>query len=59
MASYDFDSDCPPLFKCTNYFLWQEEVECYIHHEGLDLWEIIVKCPIVIEKSKDEYAEDD
>jgi len=20
MASYDFDSDCPPLFKGTDYF---------------------------------------
>ena len=59
MASYDFDSDCPPLFRGTNYFLWQETMERYIKHKGLDLWEIIVKGPIVIEKSEDEYAEDD
>ena len=59
MANYDFDSDCPPLFKSTNYFLWQETMERYIKHKGLDLWEIMVKGPIVIEKSEDEYAEDD
>ena len=59
MASYDFDSDCPPLFKGTNYFLWEEAIEHYINHKGLDLWEIMIKGPIVIEKSEDEYAEDD
>jgi len=59
MASYDFDSDCPPLFKGTNYFLWQETIELYIKHKSLDLWKIIVKGPIVIEKSEDEYTEDD
>ena len=59
MASYDFDSDCPPLFKGTNYSLWQETMELYIKHKSLDLWEIIVKGPIVIEKSEDECIEDD
>ena len=59
MANYDFDSDCPPLFKGTNYFLWQETMERYIKHKGLDFWEIMVKGLIVIEKSEDEYAEDD
>ena len=59
MASYDFDSDCPPLFKGANYFLWQETMEHYIKHKGLNLWDIIVKGPIVIEKSEDEYAEND
>ena len=59
MASYDFYSDCPPLFKGANYFLCQETMERYIKHKGLDLWDIIVKSPIVIEKSKDEYAEND
>ena len=34
-------------------------MERYIKHKGLDLWEIMVKGPIVIEKSEDEYAEDD
>ena len=59
MASYDFDFNCPPLFKCTNYFLWQETMERYIKYKGYDLWEIMVKGPIAIEKSEDEYAEDD
>ena len=59
MTSYDFDSDYPPLFKGTNYFSRQETMERYIKHRGLDLWEIIVKGPIVIEKLEDEYAEDD
>ena len=34
-------------------------MERYIKHKGLDLWEVMVKGPIVIEKSEDEYAEDD
>ena len=34
-------------------------MKLYIKHKGLDLWEIMVKGPIVIEKSKDEYIEDD
>ena len=34
-------------------------MELYIKYESLDLWEIIVKGPIVIEKSEDEYTEDD
>ena len=59
MASYDLDSNCPALFNGSNYFLWYETMERYIKRKGLDLWEIIVKGPIVIEKSKDEYAEDD
>jgi len=59
MASYDFDFDCPPLFKRTNYFLWQETMEHCINYKGLDLWEIMVKGPIVIKKSEDEDAQDD
>ena len=31
----------------------------YIKHKVLDLWEIMVKGPIAVEKSEDEYAEDD
>jgi len=58
MACYDFDSDYPPLFKNSNYFLWQETMGHYINHKGLDFWEIIVKCPIVFEKTEDKYAED-
>ena len=34
-------------------------MERYIKHMGLDLWEIMIKGPIVIEKSKDDCAEDD
>ena len=34
-------------------------MEHYIKHKGIDLWEIMDKGLIVIEKSKDEYAEDD
>ena len=59
MASYDFDSDCPPLFKGANYFWWQETMERYIKHKDLDLWDIVAKGPLVIEKSEDEYAEND
>ena len=59
MASYDFDSDCPPLFKSTNYFLWQETMQVYIKHKDLELWEIIVNGPITIDKFEDAYTEDD
>ena len=59
MANYDFDSDYPPLFKGTNYFLWQKTMEHYIKHNDLDLWEITNKDLIVIEKSEYEYAEVD
>ena len=51
MASYDFDSDCPSLFKGTDYFLCQETTELYIKHKGLNIWKIMVKGPTVIEKS--------
>ena len=34
-------------------------MELYIKHKGFNLREIMVKGPIVIEKLKDEYAEDD
>jgi len=34
-------------------------MKLYIKHKGLDLWEIMVKNPIVIEKSKDEYTQVD
>ena len=59
MASYDFDSDCPPLFKGTNYFLWQETMQVYIKHKDLELWEIKINGPITIDKFEDEYTEDD
>ena len=50
MASYDFDSNCSPLFKGTNYFLWQETMQFYVKHKDLKLWEIMVYGPIVIDK---------
>jgi len=34
-------------------------MELYIKHKDLNLWEIMVKGPIVIEKSEDKYIEDD
>jgi len=33
MTSYDFDSDYPPFFKGTTYFLWQETMKLYIKHK--------------------------
>ena len=57
MTSYNFDTDFPPFFKGTNYFWWHEIIELCILHKYLVLWEIIVKCPVVIKKSKDEYTE--
>ena len=59
MASYDFDSDCLPLFKGTNYFLGQETMQVYIKNKDLELWEIMINGPITIDKFEDEYAEDD
>jgi hypothetical protein len=59
MVNYDFDSDCPPLFKGTNYVLWQETMQAYIKHKDLELWEIVINGPITIDKSEDEYTEDD
>ena len=59
MASYSFDSDCPPLFMGTNYVWWQEIMELYVKHKDLDLWEIIKYGPIIIEKSKDQFTNDD
>jgi len=57
MASFDFDSNCPLLFKCTNYFLWQETMELYSKRKGL--WGIMIKGPIVIEELVHEYTKDD
>jgi len=54
MASDNFDTDCPPLFKGTNYVLLQETMELYIKHMGLDLWEIMVIGLIVIEELENE-----
>jgi len=59
MASYDFDSDCPPLFKGTNYVLWRETMQACIKHKDLELWEIMINGPITIDKFEDEYTEDD
>ena len=59
MASYNLDSDCPPLFMGTNYFWWHEVMEFYVKHKDLDLWEIIKRGPIIIEKSKDQFTNDD
>ena len=34
-------------------------MKLYIKHKDLDLWEIMVKGAILIEKSEDEYVRDD
>jgi len=59
MASYNLDPDCPPLFMAPSYFWWQEIMELYVKHKDIDLWETIKKAPIVIEKSKDQFTNDD
>jgi len=59
MASYDFDSDCPLLFKGTDYFLWQETMQLYIKYKDLELWEIMINGPIAIDKFEDAYTEGD
>jgi len=59
MASYNVDSNCPPLFTGTNYFWWQEKMELYVKHKGVDIWEIIKKGPLIIEKSQDWFTDDD
>lgn len=33
--------------------------ELYVKHKDVDLWEIIKKDPIVMEKSKDQFSNDD
>jgi len=58
MASYDFDSDCPLLFKGINYFLWQETMQLYVKDKDLALREIMINGPIAIDKFDDEYTED-
>jgi len=58
MASYDFDSDYPALFESTNYFLWQKTIKFYIKLKGLELWEIMISGPILIDIVKDEAIED-
>ena len=60
MGSYDFDSDCAPLFKGNNFFFWwQETIQLYIKHKDPELWEIMINGPITIDKFEDEYTEDD
>jgi len=59
MTSCNLDSDCPPLFVGTNYFWWQEIMELYVKHKDLDLWKIIMNGPMIIEKSKDRFTNDD
>ena len=59
MASYDFDSNCPTLFKVTNYFLLLKTMQFYINHKDLELREIMINGPIAIEKFENEYAKDD
>ena len=59
MASYDFDSNCPPLFKCTNYFFMVGTMQFYIKHKDRELWEIMVNDPIVIDKFEYKYRKDD
>ena len=34
-------------------------MELYIKRKGADIWEIIKKRPIIIEKSKDRFTDDD
>ena len=59
MATYNLDSDCPPLFMGTNYRWWQEIMEPYVKNKDFNLQEIIKNGPIVIEKSKDQFTNDD
>ena len=59
MAIYSLDSDCPPLFMGSNYFWWQESLKLYVKRKYINLWEIIKKGPIVIEKSKDQFTNED
>ena len=42
-----------------NYFWWHEKMKLYIKRKGVDIWEIIKKGPIIIEKSKDWFTDDD